>query len=144
MLPECGFTVLGKFYPSKLDATTIAVELRIWLLKLRIDPNVAQIAVREPIDHINLSTTDRVITQWHRDGLGKYALDLHKVPTLKWMILWTNGTPTELQCAGNVVHSEPYDVVIIDNHVVWHRCPPCEVNRYFVRILAPIVPKAMV
>ncbi len=142
---------LGKFKPSRFHELTIASELQEWLAAKDIvkagcmlSKNRLPIQVRNPSDHIRISTTDKIVTQWHRDGLGSYALDEVKEPALKWMILWSNGTPTELRdCNKNLITFLSYDVVLVDNRSVWHRCPPNEDGRWFVRLLEPFLPMSM-
>lgn len=109
---------LGKFFPTKLDAMCIAAELQIWLAAVGITSarvmhkDRLPIEVRAPDEHIKLAATNTIITNWHKDGLGGYAdfartihddgtmrLDTNIVPSILWMILWSNGTPTELMTA---------------------------------------------
>ena len=141
---------LGKFNPSAFHEVTIAAELQEWLAAVGIvsaDVMLSKgrlpIEIRKPEDHIRIATTDRIVTQWHRDGLGKNALSLSEmhVPSIRWMILWSNGTPTNL-CSrtGTEYRFEPYDVILIDNHTTFHRCPAPEDNRWFVRFSRPILP----
>ena len=138
---------LGKFTPTIYKETIIESELRQWsadigivAARLMTSKNTVPIGVRNPSDHIRISTTDKIVMQWHRDGLGEYALDCNKLPDVHWMILWSNGSPTELQDRNNNrIYFEPFDVILVNNYDVFHRCPPPEENRWFVRILDPIL-----
>lgn len=138
---------LGKFYPSRFHEITIAIELDNWLrargiasARLMTSKGRLPIQVRCPEDHIRISTTDVVVSQWHRDGLGKLALDRDAVPAIKWIITWSNGAPTELiDCLGTILVFEPHDVVLFDNHTIRHRCPPTEDGRWFVRLEEPCI-----
>ena len=138
---------LGKFYPSHLHEVTIALELDLWLrmhgvtsARLMASKGRLPIQVRHPEDHIRISTTDKIVSQWHRDGLGKLALDRDATPAIRYLIVWSNGTPTQLTdfLDASVVF-DPYDVVLFDNHTLWHRCPPNENGRWFVRLEEPCI-----
>ena len=150
---------LGKFFPTKLDARCIAEELQIWLAVIGITSarimhkDRLPIEVRAPEEHIKLATAAGLITIWHKDGLGKYdciprtvhsdgtvRLDTDVVPSILWMILWSNRTPTELMTADWArIYFGPYDVVLVNNHNIYHRCPPSEDGRWFVRLPDPII-----
>lgn len=138
---------LGQFTPSLLSLEVIGAEFQQWLIARRItqatlmlSKNRLPIGVRNPDDHLRISTTDKVVMDWHRDGLGEYATDPEKTPDIRWMILWSNRSPTELRDReGNRLYFEPYDVVLADNHNVWHRCPPPEEGRWFARLNDPII-----
>ena len=122
--------VLGQFVPSILTVDIIAIELRRWLLERGIDP-IDAIPVRGPEDHLKLSKPDSPIMVWHRDGLSnKNYTDQVAVPSVRWMILWSNGTPTHLKLINGPQYcAKPFDVVLVDNHKVMHKCPPSEPNR---------------
>ena len=160
--------LLGQFKPSVFHEITIAIELQAWLRALGItaknptSKGRMPIEVRHPSEHVKLATTNAVITNWHRDGLGNYEsylpsggktlttgdvdLDSERLltPSILWLILWSNGTPTELMDKDrNRIYFEPYDVVAVNNHEVYHRCPPNEDGRWFVRLADPILPVSM-
>ena len=138
---------LGKFYPSHLHEITIASELDVWLrvrgvtsARLMTSKGRLPIQVRHPEDHIRISTTDKIVAQWHRDGLGKLALDKDAVPAIQWLIVWSNGTPTQLlDCLNNIIVFESYDVILFNNRTVRHRCPSAESGRWFVRLEEPCI-----
>ena len=137
---------LGKFHPSHYSASIINSELETWLINKGISKarNMGKhlpIAVREPAEHLRLSHCG-VISNWHRDGLGARADDPGMIPQLLWMILWSNGTPTELRGPFGILTFESHDVLLVNNQTVWHRCPPSEPDRWFARLLEPIIDAA--
>ena len=150
-MPHRHVISLGQFRPSALHELIIASELQEWLrskgivaARLMSSKGRLPIQVRQPEDHIKLSTTDKIIVQWHRDGLGARALERDPVPSTGWIILWSNRTPTELcDSDGAIIPCLPYDVVLVDNRVIWHKCPPPENGRWFVRLLDPILPEQL-
>ena len=147
--------LLGQFKPSRFHELTIANELQDWLSTRGVTAECLTskgrmpIEVRKPEEHIKLST-DHVINKWHRDGLGGYkslspASETDLMPSILWMILWSNGTPTELMDKdGDRIYFQPFDVAAINNHDVYHRRPPTEEGRWFVRLANPILPLSMI
>ena len=59
------------------------------------------------------------------------------MPSIKWMVVWSNGAPTQLLQDGVTILTNPFDVIAVDNHKVYHRSPHQEENRWFVRIPNP-------
>lgn len=137
---------LGKFYPSEFRESVIRKELDLWLREVGIrsqDPRKClPIQVREPSEHMRIVSTDRVVVQWHRDGLGDDATDPipARRPSIEWIITWSNGTITELE---GIRPFDPYSVVLFNNRLVRHRCPSAEADRWFVRLSDPIIPDSI-
>ncbi len=118
----------------------IGTEFRSWLKERSIDPVVGQIGARTPADTIRACADTPVVADWHRDGLPD-PTDREGVPSVRYLILWSNQTPTELRGAdGRLIESRPCDVMLIDNHRVWHRSPPAEEGRWFVGLTDPLLP----
>lgn len=145
MVLECSTAAvsLGKFHPSVFHETIIASELQEWLKERGITEarlsryGKLPIEVRQPQDHLKIST-DPTVTLWHKDGLGKEATSLTRIPSLKWLLMWSNGTATNIRDENGEITFQPYDVLLADNHRVQHRCPPPEEGRWFVRLADPI------
>ena len=149
-LPRGSFTdpvtSLGAFVPSTYHETVIADELRLALSSCGI--TALKVEVHKP-----RLVIDPVIQYWHRDGLGKYnrqnrivipdgsiLLDSMMVPSIRWMIVWSNKEPTDICTADYVRYVfNPFDAVLLDNRAVYHRVPPCvSAFRWFVRVPDPV------
>jgi hypothetical protein len=135
---------LGRFIPSRLHEQTIARELQAWLVARGItDARLARygrlpIEVRRPEEHLRIAN-DPTVTEWHRDGLGKYATYHGLKPASKWIVMWSNGSAPQIRDESGEIPFQPFDVLLIDNERAQHRCPPVEEGRWFVRLLDPIV-----
>jgi hypothetical protein len=135
-----GVRPLGKFHPSRLDVTVIASELREWLRERGIEPREEQIGVRTPADTIRACEATPELMKWHRDGAGPDPTDPAVTPSIKTLLVWSNGTPTHL-CWWRTGYDapQPFDVILFDNVNAWHRSPPPEEGRWWVGIADPKV-----
>ena len=139
------YDVLGRFVPSLYNDVSIANEIRKWLSDRRIGADKIEVLR-------NHRCTD-VTRCWHRDGLGKYhkqvrtfmpdgsvRLDSSKTPSIQWMIVWSNDSPTEICDADYYRYTpNPFDVVMLNNIVLWHRAPAViAADRWFIRIPNPV------
>lgn len=155
-------TSLGKFNPSKFHEVTIATEFQEWLrsigivtAKTMLSKNRLPIEVRNPAD--NSKAINSIIATYHKDGSGGYVsasqtvsetgirrLETKSIPSIQRLIVWSNGTPTELMSTDwREIRYSPCDVVLFDNHLMYHRCPPAEPDRWFVRLADPVLPLSM-
>lgn len=140
-LSRSGAAVLGSFEPSRYHENVIAVELQEWLQGRGITRAATMhhkrlpIGVRNPVDNWSIAQRDIVVTQWHRDGAGTYATAAEYIPDLRWLLVWSNKTPTEIENHQFL----PFDVIVFDNRRLRHRTPPAEADRWFVRLLEPIL-----
>jgi len=135
------------FRPSILATATIERELYDFLEDKGIVRGNYGIAVRTPEEHVYISDADDDVRNWHRDG-NEYP-NSPVTPTLHYIVVWSNGTPTRLAKSGDASHKPTSDdfweigaghVLLVDNIEMWHKCPPPEPNRWFARFNEPILP----
>lgn len=137
-------TLLGKFEPTKFHEVTIASEFQTWLSNVGIvsaekmlSKNRLPIEVREPKTSLIISR-DTIISTYHKDGGGAYdsaeltvhesglsRLESGKIPSILWLIVWSNGLATELMDSNwNEIRYSPYDVVLFNNHWILRSTHP--------------------
>ena len=140
-----GVTVIGRYTPDKLDASTIGEDL----LRYTVEQQLAQASfgawnlaewsnfglaaeVRSPSAN-QIAKTGKVASVWHKDNstLGD--------PTLG-MVLWSNREQTELLLPdGTILNPEPFDILLIHNDSVKHRTPPeMSEDRWFFRRMVKV------
>lgn len=136
MAQSSGWLSLGRFVPSRYDGGTIGRELADWLAERGVKVH-RQIGARGPASTIQANENTPQICDWHRDGLAD-PQDAAGVPSVRILALWSNGTQTQLRDeSGALAAAVPGDVILVDNHRIWHRAPPSEPGRWFVRIYDP-------
>ena len=140
-------TILGSLVPSVYHESVIANEMRLVLSECCV--SALKVEVHRP-----RMVIDPVIQCWHKDGLGNYneqnrtimpdgsiLLDSTMTPSIRWMIVWSNKEPTDICIAAGYARYmfNPFDVILLDNHAVYHRVPPCvSAFRWFVRVSDPV------
>ena len=120
-------STLGTFRPTAYNREVIRDELERWLRERGVrsariigSKNRLPIAVRDP-------TEQPSYFDWHRDGCD-------------WLIMWTNGTATDLRDRrGTHWCMESFDVVLVNDRIAEHKAPPIEPGRWFARLLDPIL-----
>lgn len=161
-MPSFLSTSLGKFNPSRFHEVSIASEFQDWLRCLGIvsadkmlSKNRLPIEVRTPDDCLKMNRD--IVSLYHRDGYGGYTaiqptvskngivrLSTNSIPSILWLIVWSNGTSTELMDDNwNEIRYSPCDVVLFNNHLMYHRSPPVEDSRWFIRLSNPVLPASM-
>lgn len=116
--------VLGRFVPSQLQSEVIERELPAHLppccRRERISVRIPDPRVTPHPDNL----------EWHQDGGGPAGTTRH-------MVVWASEQPTEIRHPdGLIVRGDPFDLVWLDNDVVFHRQPAGtnEGQRWFVAV----------
>lgn len=116
--------VLGRFVPERLQSEIIEAQI-----KPLLPPCCARerVGIRIPDPRLNVHPDN---LEWHQDGGGPLG-------TVNHMVVWASEQPTQLrQPDGTEFEGKPYELVLFDNHTVFHRQPrgTDEGRRWFVGI----------
>lgn len=154
------YLILGPFKPKALSHHEIREGITTFLSYSGITTTLLgqrrgtlPMHVRSPVESNAAAVSrDGRVQEWHRDGLAdRYydTLDPEIVPKTKWMIVWSNGTMTRIRempvyrdgkANWHEYTFHPGTVLLFDNINLQHAIPPPEPDRWWVRILEPILP----
>lgn len=116
--------MIGHFVPSLMQSEVIETEIKKHLPSCCARERVS---VRIPDPRVPVHPDN---VEWHQDGGGAAGTTRH-------MVVWASEKPTKIRRAnGAKFRGKPFDLVLFDNTVVFHRQPrdTNEGTRWFVAI----------